>query len=216
MRNIEIEKLLPHSVSLPTPIIVVDRSVRESTTGPIGQEIRITFNNAQRKDGHISSTLGFDAERMSWKDLIVEASMSLEPIFTFHLKRRNSPSGFLSITTDQTIISTVYKQTARSVPRTSSDWSLVRLHQLQLEPLEQHLQDELQCVINEMEPTGQVTSAQSFREALQKSKVLHVLLIRRRGIYWERMGSGLMIEEHWPSTDSNLGIRAYQERFVLI
>jgi hypothetical protein len=58
--------------------------------------------------------------------------------------------------------------------------------------------------------------ARNFRRRLEQSDLLFVLLIRNCGIYWERVGSGLMIQEDWPSISKGAEVRAYQERIVLV
>jgi hypothetical protein len=58
--------------------------------------------------------------------------------------------------------------------------------------------------------------AKGLRMRLQQSDPLFVLLIRRHGPYWERVGSGLMFEEDWPSSSKHAEIRVYQERIVLV
>jgi hypothetical protein len=58
--------------------------------------------------------------------------------------------------------------------------------------------------------------AKRLRMRLQQSDPLFVLLIRRHGPYWERVGSGLMFEEDWPSSSKHAEIRVYQERIVRV
>jgi hypothetical protein len=215
IRNIEITNF--NTKSVPSSFVVMDRSVRESSISSIGQQIQIRLESAPCYGNPLSvGTLGFDAERTSWGAFTVKNSICLGPIFKFYLQGNPSGCGFLSIVPDPAIICQVYKQATTENSETDWDWSLVRLYQLQLQPKEHNLRDGLQELLRETEISKAPKPTEQFRRRLQKSKLLYILLIRRRGIYWERMGSGLMFERYWPSSSPRAKVRAHQERIVMI
>jgi hypothetical protein len=61
--------------------------------------------------------------------------------------------------------------------------------------------DDVQLLLEKLEDDGSLGSSYDFRESLSNAEVLFILLIRRQGDVWERIGSGLMFEVDWPSTD---------------
>jgi hypothetical protein len=74
-----------------------------------------------------------------------------------------------------------------------------------------HLQVLLE-VLDYLEDYSSVT----LRERLQRSTVLYVLLIKRHGEFSERMDSGYMTPEYWPTTRGPAKMHACRERTVLI
>jgi hypothetical protein len=98
-----------------------------------------------------------------------------------------------------------------------SDWSLVRLYQLRLGPSD-GIHGEILGKVRELRwrQKGHFKSVTAFWRRLRRSELLFVLVIRRHGIHWERVGAGLMIKKYWPSTKSRTSYRSYQERIVLI
>jgi len=122
--------------------------------------------------------------------------------------------GFLSIAPDEDTCNQVFNQVVKAL-NIDCDWSLLRLYQLQLEPWDGVI-DNVQSLLEHIEELVETDFAVNFRQRLQVSDLLYVLLIRRRGLHWERVGSGLMFERNWPSTSKETEVRAYEERIALI
>ena len=73
-------------------------------------------------------------------------------------------------------------------------------------------------LLSECEKSGDIEKdlVYKFKKHLQRHRLISVLLVRTQGRYWERIGSGLMLEKDWPSTSEQAKIRAYKEHMVLI
>lgn len=216
MRKVEITYYSERTAS--RSFSVSDKTAKED---PAQTEQQIQINFEPTKIGSKSSplgTLGFDAERTGWKNFAIECSTAPGPIFCFCISGKSSPCGFLSIAPDEETSNKVFNQELQAGIDTDCDWSLVRLYHLRLKPWRSHFRDDIQVLLDDIEfsETVDVGSADNFRNRLQRSNLVYVLLIRRHGLYWERVGSGLMFARHWPSTSTRAKARAYHERIVLI
>jgi hypothetical protein len=215
IRNVEITK--SHTNLVPESLAVVDKSAREGNEASKRQLIRINWKIVQpESDLTYPSKLIFDAERVCWGEFFMDDSLIPQPVFTFRLEGRSPVCGFLSTTTDPAIISDIWEQSSTADSRNDGSWSLVRLYRFRLRPKEENLNDALQEMLDEMENNDFLSSSSLYRKTLKRSKLLYVLLIRRRGLQWERMGSGVMIEKYWPSQNPRSEVQTFQERIVLV
>ena len=217
VRNVEITNYGKQNAA-PLSLNVLDKSVKEDNAAVTGQQILINLEPAKFDSKPASlNTLGFDAERTEWKNFTIKCTSAPDPFFVFSLSGKSSKCGFLSITPNEEISDEVFKQAVQAVPEVDCNWSLVQLYHLRLRRWD-HICDTLQIQLNEIEDSRavEIGFAKKFRRRLQRSNLLYVLLIRRHGIYWERVGSGLMFRKDWPSTGNQAKVRAYHERIVLI
>ncbi|KAF2013547.1 HET-domain-containing protein [Aaosphaeria arxii CBS 175.79] len=85
--------------------------------------------------------------------------------------------------------------------------ALIKMYRIKLKPWNR-VRDSLQTILEVFERNGHLTTtassspgktgAEDLRDRLGKEKVLYVLLVRRKGTRWERVGSGMMFERFWP------------------
>jgi hypothetical protein len=222
MRDITINMWMANSEA--RILTVTDRSaIEHDGATSVGQQIQIKIEAAPaEKTLRLPDTLCFNAERISCKNMFVEASGELDCDFPFSMRGQSQPCGYLCLPPKPAIIRAVRKYIVTKAVKEEideeidEDWSLVQLHQCRLRPIDKNFDDEVQLFLDAMQDCHSIPSSRVFRGMLEESELLHVLLIRRSGIYWERFGSGLMIKEHWPSTEPGAGISAHLERIVLI
>ncbi|KAF2733858.1 hypothetical protein EJ04DRAFT_577310 [Polyplosphaeria fusca] len=185
-----------------------------------GQSIRIDLKPAEfGLPSPIASTLEFDAERTEWNNYDIKRMDPDGQILVFALIRNVPLCGFLSLAPANNISDGTRSQAARTMPKHDRTWSLVRTYRLQLTPWD-GANDDLQELLEEIEKSedNKRVFAKKFRERLQQSSVLSILLVRPKGQFWERIGSGLIFEKDWSSTNvsKQANIQAYQEHIVLI
>jgi hypothetical protein len=72
-----------------------------------------------------------------------------------------------------------------------------------------HLQEQLLQIRN-------LVPFNKFPSYLRGESLLYVLLVRRHGLYWERVGSSLMFAVDWRSIREQGKVRAIQERITLV
>jgi hypothetical protein len=195
---------------------VTDNSSTEDHVAPSGQQIRVNLCLTSPKALHLHpSTLGFDAERTLWRNFSGECSAGSHYFLNFRFSGSSQFCGYLSVSPDAEVGTEALNHCTGTLHDSDSDWSLVRLYQLRLTPwygIRGHYQEMLWRIGDQ----EQIEPASAFRRRLEQSELLFVLLIRRHGIHWERVGAGLMMEKYWPSTKSRTSCRSYQERIVLI
>jgi hypothetical protein len=134
--------------------------------------------------------------------------------FTVSLSGKSLECGFLSTAPDGEISNEILNQAVPAEPVVDCNWSLVRLYHFRLRRWD-HVRDSIQLLLDEIENDAEAFNGENFRSRLQRSRLLYVLLVRRCGPYWERVGSGLMFAKDWPSTSKRAKVRAFQERTVL-
>lgn len=200
----------------PISLYTLDITAREADAKTGGQRILVNLEPVTSRSllTH-PSTLGFDGERIEWKHFAANCTCmgSSESTFLFSIVGDSSPCGLLSVSPDQGIVHQVFKDSA---PDVDCDWSIVRLYQVQVTSLNVE-GDKLDVLFDHMGTKGVVEKKiiKTFRKRFVQSDLLYVLLIRREGLYWERIGSGLMFANEWPSNSTQAKIHAYAERIVL-
>ncbi|KAF2121020.1 heterokaryon incompatibility protein-domain-containing protein [Lophiotrema nucula] len=217
MANIEITRHGNKTTS--PPFNVSDRSANEGIARPVHQKIKLGLEPLEGyKTIPSLHVLGFEAQRTEWMNFNIDSRTSSGHIIAFKLPGATSACGILSNAPNEEISIQVIDHAGGSEAETAFAWSIVRLYRLKLSLWEHPFQDTLQQVLDAIEVSGGVDNgfAENFRKRLQRSKLLYVLLIRRQGQYWERIGSGLMFARDWPSTSKRAKRRAYKERIVLI
>jgi hypothetical protein len=201
-------------------LTVLDCSSLECDRASRAQPILITFAPAVIDSSTTPpSTLAFDAERTTWNGFTVAHISNSCHILAFALPRTSIPCGFLTIVPTEEIATEVLHQSDSSQLNASCQWYLLRLHRLRLQPWQnEDMHDAIQILLDDIEGTNTSSKgyAKTFRRRLQQSDLLSVLLVRRRGQYWERIGSGLMLDEAWPRNNRRSGLRTHYERIVLI
>ncbi|KAH8724354.1 heterokaryon incompatibility protein-domain-containing protein [Phaeosphaeriaceae sp. PMI808] len=210
LRNIEIT--IHSEVSSSTSFVVMDRSTSNTNTGVLGQRIQIKLEPIKHGSSAQSiSTLAFDAERTTLEHCTFEAVSGCDHLVAFALLGATRNSGFLFVVPDSVVVQTFIGRTARAVSYDGCDYSIVQLYQLpkNLDSLSMWASDTYGAFDNK-------GSQSSYWDNFWSSGLLFVALIRRCGVYWERIGSGLMMASHWPSSNSDVKGRAYQERIVII
>lgn len=154
------------------------------------------------------SKLAFEAERVEWSNFKTPSNhSSFETIFAFGRAGNDaniSACDILSIAPNSEIARDCYSQAYQASKvrsQTECDWNLVSLYHFHLRYW-YYLPRIFLEVLFKMEKIDDFHSpkAGDFLSRLQDSSLYYVLLTRRRGAYWERVGSGLMFKESWPST----------------
>jgi hypothetical protein len=160
------------------------------------------------------STLEFLGQRTSWENFTIARSDKPRHAFMFNPHGMSWPCGFLAKTPNREIFHALFDRTPAKASEQDPQFSLVRLYKLTLEPW--RMTDDVQLLLEMLEDDGDLKSSSDFRERLSHTELLFVLLVRRQGNSWERIGSGLMFEADWPSTDPSAKVRAYEEEIVLV
>jgi hypothetical protein len=201
-------------------LTVVDKSVKVRNCAELGQQVHITLEPAQLASSLPTSTLSFEAERTEWSNFTIDADLNLHFLknaFVFSLPGEPEACGLLSIPLDGTIIEEVRNQTS---PAVSGVWSLVRLYTLRLNPEDEEYDDirQLRDEIEDREAINKLVERLPYPSHYCPSNLtlVFILLVRRHGQYWERVGSVMMYDDAWPSTSDQAKVRAYQERIVLV
>jgi hypothetical protein len=211
VKNVEITEYSTE-ITASSSFNVEDKSVWADHITMPGQQIRLTLEPKRYKSNPAPfNTLQFDAERTGWNNFTVK-NPSAHHIFYFNRSEYSSYCGILSITPDE--------ETTREVCNNGSpahrNWSLVQLYHLRLRRWD-HVNDEIQDLLEVIARfEGAEEDSKKFRNRMQRSNLIYVLLIRRRGLYWERVGSGLMFQRFWPSASKRAKVRSYHERIVLV
>lgn len=198
-------------------IDVLDRSATESIAAPTGQNIRINLkSNKLDAVSTCTSTLGFYAERVDWKEFVIKCP-STDYLITFTVSSTQSLCGLLCLVPNGEIFNEVFDQSIEFSSGDRYEWSLIRLYQFRLKEWDNSI-DSLQTLLEVLEESGCVEKGfpGNFRSLLQQEDLLYILLVRRQGSCWERVGSGLMFASHWPSMSKRGKIQAYRERIVLV
>ena len=223
VRNIEIVMFSERKPSCSWE--VTDKSSIEDHVAPSGQQIRVNRYLTSPEALHLHpSTLGFDAERTLWRNFSGgrtlwrnfsgECSFEANHLF-FGLLGSSQFCGYLSVSPDPEVSTEALNHCTGTLHDSDSDWSLVRLYQLRLEPCD-GFHGRWRAMERDWRQPRLFESVTAFGRRLRRSELLFVLVIRRHGIHWERVGAGLMIKKYWPSTKSRTSYRSYQERIVLI
>jgi hypothetical protein len=214
VRNIEIVMFSERKPSCSWE--VTDKSSTENHVAPSGQPIRVNRYLTSPEALHLHpSTLGFDAERTLWRNFSGECADGSHYLLNFGFSGISQFCGYLSVSPDPEVSTEALNHCTGTLHDSDSDWSLVRLYQLRLTPWD-GIHGHLEIMLSKLRDHEHLESASAFRRRLEQSELLFVLLIRRHGIHWERVGAGFMFEKDWPSTKSRTSRRSYQERIVLI
>ncbi|KAH7091629.1 heterokaryon incompatibility protein-domain-containing protein [Paraphoma chrysanthemicola] len=195
---------------------IVDTTSTDHHAKSSCQRIHIELNPKGQSVSSVPlSLLAFDAEYTCWHYYFAEPSSLYVGSLKLELPGITRFCGILSAPPNLEFINAALDRSANA-GESGKEWRLVRLYQFQLNPwtgVIDGIQFMLQTIQDESDSS---LSAEAFREAFEKSELLFVLLVRRQGAFWERMGSGIMMEEYWPSIDGPESFRSYQDRIVLI
>lgn len=141
------------------------------------------------------------------------------------LTSRQSPCGAVSLAPVRTIMREVYNQMSTHQHQPLKAWSLIRTYRLHSIPwdggeiggcLKSALRD-LEYADDDGDESSDEESDRHFLQRLRLRSLVSVLVVRRCGENsWERIGSGIMLEEGWPSTSEGEEVRAYREHVVLV
>ncbi|KAH7081178.1 heterokaryon incompatibility protein-domain-containing protein [Paraphoma chrysanthemicola] len=197
-----------------------DKTSTETYVASSRQQIHIKLNPVDSNTSHGPlSILAFDAEHTYWTEFSIQSPRRYMEGLIFGIPGVTQCCGVLSVFPDsetklQALMSSLSMESTQHM---GQDWTLVRLYQFQLQPWDADL-DSLQYNLDRMyhEEDPSTSRQREIRAPFEQRDLLFVLLVRRKGSFWERMGSGIMIEEYWPLTDAPGSFRSYQERFVLI
>ncbi|KAF2670837.1 HET-domain-containing protein [Microthyrium microscopicum] len=197
---------------------IADKSfMREGAVGT-GQQIQVNLEPTQYNSSvGCSSTLAFDGERTEWKNFAVKGTTAHNATFAFARSGKTLECGFLSVAPEAEICHEIYESATDPLSEADCGWSLVRLYHLRMAKEAQF--EGLQFTFERIEKNSEGLEsgfAERFQERLQATDLLFVLLIRRNGQHWERIGSGVMFQKDWPSTSKRAKVRAYRERIVLV
>lgn len=191
----------------PMSFDIIDKSIESSTSNSAGQRIRVNMNPAgSLTDSRHPSTLAFVTERTELNNFTT-VFPSPSGFWTLFRLRGNSPiCGYLSIVPNEEVCSNVLRHTADPKLEIESSLSLIQLY---------HVRQKLRFS-EVFDLNLDVDYPSEFITRFEESSLLYVLLIRRHGKNWERVGSGFMIRRFWPSTRARAKLRAYEEKIVLI
>lgn len=118
----------------------------------------------------------------------------------------------------------MYSQMSTQQHQSLEAWSLVRTYRLRLIPwhegkiggcLKNALSD-FEYAYDDGDDSSDEENKRHFLQRLLRNLV-SVLLVRRWGEnLWERIGSGIMLEQDWPSTSDGVEVRAHREHIVIV
>lgn len=204
--------------SMQQDVLIEDRSVifdeqNEPRSDKI-QQIRFTLRAALAGEVRsLPSIWSFESEYVPWEGFEITTPGQ---IFAFTSPGASEESGFISVAPCDRII-------RQAISSAHSDrLRLIRLYRVNLDnpgpDREQtdHV-DNVGSLLDFMEDECIMRSKrQDFRKRLSSLPSLFVLLIQCRGEYWERLGSGLMLEEDWVSEQKIEDNEPRRDTFKLI
>ena len=192
---------------------VSDKYVEDDATS-MPLQIRINMAPAMLDDSDSASlsTFAFEGNRTDWRNFTAYfRTRASGNSLGFRRAGENALCGMIGVTPDDDIVDELCNHTAHSEQGALGKWSLVQLCRQQLNSdilLEEDTED-----ASEFIPDYENDFYKKFTGQMY---ALHVLLLRRTGYYWERVGSGFMMESAWPSNSEQAAPQSFHERLILI
>jgi heterokaryon incompatibility protein (HET) len=202
----------------PKDLEIIDASVQDGSSTGKRQHIHITRNSSHLHGHSVHSVrvnmLSFNAERATWDHFTFRGSLKESNLMTFSRTGSSFVCGYLSVAPSQEIVDSILNSTTSA----TDDWSLVQLYQLQLVDPKPSFFNRLRHKLQALEEYGAAEPGfdEEFYAKLLQSDVIFFILVRRRGVYWERVGSGLMLQQSWPSTSGDTQSQVCKERIGLL
>jgi hypothetical protein len=198
-----------------SPFEIADETARYYDSMTSKQRIHVTVPSMELEVQPSSlHSMSFDAERTEWSNFVIKDPPSDLNILMFSRFKEDPACGYLSVVPDNKILAAVHDQASSEL----NGLNLVRLYQLRLRGHWYTELEGLRMLLEAMEDEdiNEPGRSEILQAKFQRYKLFYVLLVRRSGVHWERIGSGLMLQRAWPSMNDRAKGHARREKIFLI